>query len=333
MRTIASPFIVAEISANHLGSLERALQIVAAAAEAGADGVKFQAWTPGTMVLDPDLVMHGGNWDGQRLARLYEDAYTPWEWFPELFLLARRLGLTPSASVFDMGALTFLEEIGCPSYKIASFEITDLRLIRAVATTGKPMVISTGMADRYEIQQAVDAAAGADSITLLKCTSAYPADCSQVNLDAMNVMRALWKTRVGLSDHTPGIAAAVCAALMGAAMIEKHLTLNRGDGGPDAAFSMEPDEFAAMVEGCRQASQVIGRPTLGPTMSEAPQLALRRSLYFARDMAPGEVVDAEALVTARPALGLSPHRFDSLLNKVLTRSVSAGQPVLSDDFK
>lgn len=327
------PFIVAEISANHLGSLERALEIVNAAAAAGADGVKVQAWTKGTMVLDPDLVMHGGNWDGQRLARLYEEAYTPWEWFPEIFVRAKRLGLVPSASVFDTYALAMLEELACPVYKIASFEITDLRLIRAVAATGKPMVISTGMADRYEIQQAVDAAEGCASLTLLKCTSAYPADCSEVNLDAMQHMGTLFKAHIGLSDHTRGTAVAIVAAAAGASMIEKHLTLSRADGGPDAAFSMEPHEFANMVYGCRQAVACWGQAKIGPTPSEEPQLALRRSLYFARDMEAGEVLDSGALVTARPAMGLSPHRFDSLIGKTMPRAVKRGDPVTEESFK
>jgi N-acetylneuraminate synthase len=284
------------------------------------------------MVLDPDLVMHGGHWDGQRLARLYEEAYTPWEWFPELFLLARRLGLIPSASVFDVGALTFLEEIGCPIYKIASFEITDLRLIRAVAATHKHLVISTGMADCYEIQQAIDASAGCGKLTLLKCTSAYPADCSDSNLHAMNMLQRVYQEPVGLSDHTPGIAAAVVASSMGATMIEKHLTLRRADGGPDSAFSMEPEEFKALVVGCRQATAVMGKSEIGPTTAEEPQLALRRSLYFLRDMEAGAVIESGDLVTARPAIGLSPHRLDGLVGKVLTKPVAKGEPVTNEAF-
>lgn len=327
------PFIVAEISANHLGSLDRALAIVDAAAKAGADAVKVQAWTPGTMVLDPDLVIHGGNWDGMRLARLYEEAYTPLEWFPQIQARANATGMEAFASVFDINALRVLQEMGCSTYKIASFEILDLRLINAAAATGMPLVISTGMADEFEIRQAV-MACGEDGapITLLKCTSAYPADCRDANLEGMQRLR-IFGHRVGLSDHTPGIAAAIGATMLHASMIEKHLTLRRADGGPDAAFSMEPEEFKAMVEGCEQASHMMGIPHFGPLKAEAPQLALRRSLYFARDMEPGEVVDAAALVTARPALGLSPHRFDSLIGKPVTVTVRRRDPVTDEAFK
>lgn len=268
-------FIVAELSANHNGSLDRALRLVDAAAQAGADAVKFQLYDPDKMAPS-DLVIESGPWAGRNARELYREAMTPREWFLPLFDHARRCGIEAFSSVFDIDGLAFLESLGCPRYKIASFEILDLELIRAVAAAGKPLIISTGMATLEEIGSAVFHAGRCDGLTLLKCTSAYPAPPWHANLQTITHLRVRFPhVDVGLSDHTLGIGAAVAATVLGASLIEKHLTLSRADGGPDAAFSSEPHEFAAMVKACREAAQAIGEVRYGPTESERPQLQLR----------------------------------------------------------
>lgn len=278
--------IVAEISANHLGSYERAVRLVETAAAVGADCVKFQTFTPEQMV-DEDLVLDIGPWEGRKAIDLYREAHTPREWHKPLFKRASELGLTPFSSVFHPDDVAFLETLDCPIYKISSFEITDLALIRAAARTGKPIVISTGMASNAEIDRAVIAAypAGCRDLTLLKCTSAYPAPESEANLATMVdlprgsgvlVDGVRKPTAYGLSDHTLGIGVAVAAVALGASMIEKHLTLRRADGGPDAAFSMEPEEFAQLVTECRRAAAALGTVRYGPTASEHSNVALRR---------------------------------------------------------
>lgn len=321
--------MVAEISANHGGTLARAMQIVQAAAAAGADAVKFQTWTPGTMVRDTDHVLQDGPWKGRRLADLYEEAYTPMEWLGDLFAAARAAGVKAFSTPFDAGALAALERLGCPMYKIASFELVDLPLIRAVARTGKPMILSTGMATDVEISDAVEAArgCGARNITLLQCTSAYPANAAEANLSTMLHMRATWECPVGLSDHTPGTAVAAVAAALGATVIEKHLTLRRADGGPDAAFSLEPDEFARLVTDCRQAAVAMGRVAYGPSAGEAAQVPLRRSVHLARDVEPGHILTAEDLTTARPATGVSPRFFGRLIGRTMRTAQRAGAPL------
>ncbi len=270
--------IVAELSANHLGRFERALAIIEAAARAGADAVKLQTFTPEQMV-DPDATIPEGPWAGANLIDLYQAAHTPRDWHQALFARARELGLECFSSAFHPSDVDFLESIGCPRYKIASFELTDLQLIRYAAATGKPIVISTGMATLAEIAAAVEAAEAAPSITLLRCTSAYPAEAKDAHLITMEDMRYAFDGRceVGLSDHSMGIGVAIAAAVMGATMIEKHLTLSRADGGPDAAFSMEPHEFAQMVTECRRAVEAIGEVRYGPSTAEAAHLRLRRA--------------------------------------------------------
>ena len=274
-----TPFIVAELSCNHGGSLDRALELVRAAADAGANAVKLQTWTPGTMVSDHAAVMETGPWAGQNLAKLYEEAHTPWHWHKPIFDYAQSRGIEAFSTPFDVGALEFLETLGCPRYKIASFEIIDLDLIKSVAATGKPLIMSTGMATRKEIALATVAAYSQKcrDLTLLKCTSAYPASAEDANLATMQALaRGYPWCGVGLSDHTRGIGVAVGAAALGATVIEKHLTLLRADGGPDAAFSMEPDEFEDMVIACRQAAAAIGRVYFGPTIAEMPMVEVRR---------------------------------------------------------
>lgn len=274
----AGPFIVAEIGANHLGLYGKALSLIDAAAKAGADAVKLQTFTPEQMAA-PGKVIEEGPWAGRELLQLYRETHTPREWHEALFRHAKAQSLIVFASVFHPDDVDFLETLDCPIYKIASFEILDTKLIRHAAGTGKPLVISTGMATLGEIALAVHAAkqAGCRDLTVLKCTSAYPADCSEANLGAMSeIRRTLDAHKVGLSDHTPGSAVAVAATALGATMIEKHLTMSRRWGGPDAAFSMEPDEFAVMVSDCRRAAQAVLGDQIGPTAGERAHLSLRR---------------------------------------------------------
>lgn len=267
--------IVAELSSNHLGSLDRALALIDAAADAGADAVKFQCWTPGTMAREPDKVIDSGPWVGKTHGQLYKECETPWEWFPVMIGHAKDRGIPWFSSVFDLQALGFLEGLGCPRYKISSFELTDLLLINACAKTGKPVVLSVGMAKVEEIWAAVQRVP-LSKLTLLKCTSAYPAAVSDANLATMVAMSGWFTNRVGLSDHTRGTVVAVAAVALGAKMIEKHLTLNVADGGPDSSFSLEPHQFKNLVENCRDAEDAIGTVRYGPLPSEQ-YVGLRRT--------------------------------------------------------
>ena len=278
------PFIVAELSANHLGSLGRALKIVEAAKAAGADAIKFQTFQVESLVADPDRVLSSGPWAGSSLRALYSQAITPRQWHETLFAYARANEIEPFSTPFSPDDVDFLEELRCTRYKIASFEIVDHELIRRAANTGKPLIMSTGMALYEEIRQAVQVAfeAGNRMVTLLKCTSAYPASAADANLRQMQHMRAEFACATGLSDHTLGIGVPVAATVLGARIIEKHLTLSRADGGPDAAFSLEPHEFRQMVDACRDAAAAIGEVRYGPTASEAPQLELRGRTVRAR---------------------------------------------------
>ena len=297
------PFIVAEMSANHLGSLKRALDIVEVAAAAGADGLKVQTWTPGRMCVSKDVVLQHGPWAGRHLADLYEEAFLPWEWHRPIFDRARALGLVPFSAAFDWEAVDFLETLGVDRHKVASFELTDLPLIRYMAGKGKPMILSTGMATEKEIDEAVLAADNGLPRTLLKCTSAYPAPMDSMNLRALRDMDEQFPAYVGLSDHTLGHIAPVVATALGATYIEKHLTLSRADGGPDAGFSMEPQEFANMVGAVRRTVAALGEVRYGPQPGEDP--SLRRSLWVLRDIHAGEPLRfGDNVVTARPARGL-----------------------------
>ena len=269
------PFIVAEISANHLGSLERALRLIEEAKLAGADAVKFQTYQPQTLAPDPEYVISSGPWAGSKARDLYCQAQTPRRWHQTLFAYARAVGIEPFSTPFSPDDVDFLEEFDCPRYKIASFELVDHELIRYAAKTGKPLIMSTGMASLNEIDDALLAAmnGGCEDLTLLKCTSGYPAPVSEANLICLK--RWPWGCKFGISDHTLGIAVPVAATALGAVMIEKHITMSRADGGPDAAFSLEPHEFAQMVQACRDAAEAIGEVRYGPTESEKPQLAFR----------------------------------------------------------
>ena len=321
------PFIVAEMSANHLGSLDRAMKIVEAAADAGADAIKLQTWSPDTMCIDRGYTLHHGPWAGRTLFDLYREAWTPWEWHKPLFDYARHLGLIPFSAAFDRESVDFLETLGVDRHKVASFELTDLPLIRYMASKGKPMILSTGMATQDEIEQAYWAAReNNSSITLLRCTSAYPADPADARLGYGLLHHAHLP---GLSDHTLGIGVAVAATALGATMIEKHLTLSRADGGPDAGFSMEPHEFKQMVVECHRAAAALGYAKYGPGPNESTDL--RRSLWIAKDIYPGDLlVLGDNIVTARLAFGLSPST--DLTNRLASRSLRAQTPLTPGDL-
>src|SRR3954471_11670335 len=328
------PFIIAEMSGNHNQSLDRALAIVEAAAKAGAHALKLQTYTADTMTLDLD---HGeffiddpnSLWKGNSLHKLYQQAYTPWEWHKPIFERARALGMIPFSSPFDASAVDFLEQLGVSCYKIASFENTDLPLIRKVAATGKPMIISTGMATVADIDEAVRCAreAGCKDLVLLKCTSTYPAAASDTNLLTIPHMRALFGCEVGLSDHTFGIGAGVASVALGSSVIEKHFTLSRTDGGVDSTFSMEPDEMAALVVETERAWMALGQIYYGLTEKEHKSQIFRRSLYVAEDLAAGDALTESNLRIIRPGLGLPPKYFESLIGMRVGRAVRRGTPM------
>ncbi|MEO6079211.1 MAG: pseudaminic acid synthase [Steroidobacteraceae bacterium] len=332
--TGAPPIVVAELSGNHNGSLDRALEIVDAIAASGAHALKLQTYTAATMTLDiaeREFVIDNPRslWHGRNLFELYQEAHTPWEWHVPLFERARKHGLVPFSSPFDATAVDFLESLDAPAYKIASFENRDLALIRRVAGTGKPVVISTGLASIAEIQLAVHAAreAGCKDLVLLKCTSNYPADPTASNLRTIPYLRELFGCEVGLSDHTMGTAAAIASVALGSVMVEKHVTLRRSDGGVDSAFSLEPAELADLVTGSRTAWQALGGVQSEPTAEERPSLIFRRSLYVCADLAAGDVFTAENLRAIRPGYGLSPQYLEVLLGKRVNQDVRRGTPM------
>jgi pseudaminic acid synthase len=328
------PYLIAEMSGNHNQSLERALEIVDAAAAHGADAVKLQTYTAATMTLNlrmPGFVIKDPNslWAGRQLYELYEEAHTPWVWHAPIMAHARSHGMACFSSPFDATAVDFLESLDAPAYKIASFEVTDLPLIRRVAATGKPMIMSTGMATAGEIDEAVRAArgAGCHDLVLLKCTSTYPATADNTNVSTIPHMRTLFGCEVGLSDHTMGCGVSVAATALGATVIEKHFTLRRADGGVDSTFSMEPLELRQLREETERAWQAVGQVRYGPTAAEMKSLAFRRSLYIAQDMRAGEVLTPENLRCVRPGFGLPPQHLDSLLGQRIGRDAVAGTPM------
>jgi N-acetylneuraminate synthase len=326
------PYLVAELSGNHNGKLERALELMTAAKEAGADAVKLQTYTADTITIDsdrPEFRIHGGPWDGRRLYDLYAEAHTPWEWHEALFAKGRELGLAVFSSPFDFTAVDFLEQLGAPAYKIASFECVDLPLIRRCASTGKPLIISTGLANPEEIGEAVDTArqGGANDIVLLHCVSAYPAPAEQYNLNRMPKLRRRFGVAAGLSDHTLGSATAVAATAMGAALIEKHMTLARADGGPDSGFSLEPAEFARLAADVREAWAGLGDGAFVRQAAEAPNAIFRRSLYVVEDVRAGETFTARNVRSIRPGYGLAPKHYDAVLGRKATRDAARGTPI------
>lgn len=333
----ARPYLIAEMSGNHNQSLERALMIVDAAAEAGADAVKLQTYTANTMTLDvrsPGFIIDDAKslWAGRQLHSLYDEAHTPWGWHPAIIERAHSRGIQCFSSPFDASAVDFLESLAVPAYKIASFENTDLPLIRRVARTGKPMIISTGMASIGEIDEAIRAATegGCEEIVLLKCTSTYPATPENTNIRTIANMRDTFKCEVGLSDHTMGCGVAVASVAFGATVIEKHFTLSRADGGVDATFSLEPVEFALLRSEADRAWQSLGRVVYGGTQAEVNSRAFRRTLYVALDMKQGDSFTAQNLRAVRPGFGLAPKYYDLLLGKRVNRDVTAGTPMSWD---
>lgn len=334
----APPFVIAEMSANHNGSIDTALRIIEAAKQAGADAVKMQTYRPDTITLDCDseeFRIRGGLWDGRSLYELYQEAHTPWEWHAPLFEHARRLGITIFSSPFDTTAVDLLEELDAPAYKIASFEAVDLPLIKYVAATGKPMIISTGMADAQEIQEAIDAAraGGCKQLAILHCVSGYPAPASDYNLRTVTDMAERFGLVTGLSDHTLDNTTAIASVALGAAIIEKHFTLDRSGGGPDDSFSLEPGELAALCQGARTAWEAIGRVDYGRKSSEQGNAQFRRSLYFVRDLKAGEVVTADAVRSVRPGYGLPPKMLPWVLGRRLRTDVVRFTPVATDCFE
>lgn len=328
------PYIIAELSGNHDGSLERALEIVDAVAAAGADALKLQTYTADTMTIDADgdefLISEPSSlWHGRRLHELYKQAHTPWEWHEPIFDRSRKHGLAAFSAPFDTTAVDFLETLQVPAHKIASFECTDHTLIRRAAATGKPLIISTGLASAAEVDAAVSAAhaAGSTDLLVLKCTSAYPTSPTDSNLATIPHLEQLTGAPVGLSDHTQGIGAAVAAVALGAVAIEKHVTLSRADDTVDAAFSLEPHEIAQLVVEARRAWEAVGQVHYGPTEAERDSLRLRRSLYVVEDITAGQPLTPDNVRSIRPGYGLPPSHLQELMGLRVTRDVPRGTPV------
>jgi len=329
------PYIIAELSANHNGSLERALQTIDAAHRCGASAIKLQTYTAETMTIDcdrEDFMINGGLWDGYKLYDLYQWAQTPFEWHQAMFAHARKLGITVFSTPFDESAVDLLEQLDAPAYKIASFENTDLPLIRYVAKTGKPMIVSTGMATEDEIAEAVDAAhiAGCKELVLLHCISSYPAPMDQANIRQLAELGRRFDVVPGLSDHTLGTTASVAAVALGACVIEKHFTLSRADKGPDSEFSIEPDELKRLCQETYDAWQALGQAGYDRQPAETGSKVFRRSIYFVRDLPAGSVIGPEDIRRIRPGMGLAPKHFDDLLGKKLKVAVEQGMPTSWD---
>ena len=333
-----APYIIAEMSANHNGSIENAFKIIEQAKRCGADAVKLQTYTADTITLNsraPEFMIRGTLWDGQSLHELYQKAHMPWDWHKPLFDFAREQGITIFSSPFDFSAVDLLESLNAPAYKIASFEMVDLPLIRYVAQTGKPMIISTGMADADEIAEAVAAAksAGCRELVVLHCVSGYPAPSADYNLRTLPDMAVRFGTLVGLSDHTLDNTTAVASVVLGACVIEKHFTLDRNGGGADDSFSLEPDGLQALCRDSKTAWQALGRVHYGLKSSEQGNVQFRRSLYFVKDLQKGDTIDETCIRSVRPGFGIAPKHFDELIGKRLTRNVQANTKTDWADFE
>jgi N-acetylneuraminate synthase len=326
------PFIIAEMSANHNGNLDTALRIIEAAKKAGADAVKLQTYTPDTITLDsdaPEFHIRGGLWDGRTLYDLYREAHMPWDWHAPLFAHARKVGITIFSSPFDTTAVDLLEDMNAPAYKIASFEAVDLPLIKYVASTGKPMIISTGMADAEEIGEAIEAAraGGCHELAILHCVSGYPAPAADYNLATLPEMQRRFGLVTGLSDHTLDNTTAISSVALGASIIEKHFTLDRSGGGPDDSFSLEPGELAALCKDARTAWSALGKVDFGRKSSEQGNAQFRRSLYFVKDLKAGDLITEDAVRSVRPGFGLAPKHLDAVLGRRVKTDVNHGVAV------
>nr|WP_226000511.1 pseudaminic acid synthase [Paenibacillus sp. BJ-4] len=335
--TNTRPFIIAEMSGNHNQSLDRALRIVEAAADAGVDALKIQTYTAETMTLNINsgefyIKDEGSLWEGKSLYDLYQEAYTPWEWHEPIFNRCNELGIIGFSTPFDSTAVDFLESLNVPAYKIASFENTDIPLIKKVASTGKPVIISTGMATIAELEEAVQAVreTGNNQIVLLKCTSTYPASPENTNIRTIPHLKDLFNTQVGLSDHTMGVGVAVSSVALGATVIEKHFTLSRADGGVDSTFSLEPNEMKSLVMETERAWQSLGGISYGATDAEKASLQFRRSLYISENMQAGDILTEKNVRAIRPGYGLPPKYIDQLLGKPVRKNVSKGTPISWD---
>lgn len=329
------PYVIAELSANHNGSLEIAKNIILEAKRSGADAVKLQTYRPDTITLDcdsDDFRIEGGLWDGRSLFELYEEAHMPWEWHEPLFEYAREIGITIFSSPFDKTAVDLLEKLNAPAYKIASFEAVDLPLIRYVAGTGKPMIISTGMADVGEIEEAINAAreGGCKELAILHCVSGYPAPAEDYNLRVIPDMQNRFGLVTGLSDHTLDNVTAVTSVAVGASIIEKHFTLDRSGGGPDDSFSLEPSELAALCRDSKTAWRSMGKIDYGRKSSETANVKFRRSLYFIKNMKAGDVITSDSVSSVRPGFGMAPKYLDDVVGKRLLSDVKYADPVLKE---
>ena len=329
------PFIIAEMSGNHNGELARAFAIMEAAKESGADAVKLQTYTADTMTIDcdgPGFVVEAGPWKGRRLYELYQEAFTPWDWHEPLFAKGRELGISVFSSAFDASAVDFLNDLGAPAFKIASFEATDLPLIEKAASSGKPLIVSTGMCSSAEIAEAVGAArrAGAAGLVLLHCVSAYPATPEEYDLRTIPDLGEAFDVLTGLSDHTLGIAASVAATALGACVIEKHFTLRRADGGVDSTFSLEPHELEALVENTRAAHAALGKVDHALSEQERGFLPYRRSVYVVQDIAEGDTLTVDNVRVIRPAYGLPPKEYPNVLGRQAARDLKRGEPLAHD---
>ena len=328
----APPYIIAEISANHNGNIDNAFKIIDMAKRCGADAVKMQTYTPDTITLDSskeDFVIKDGLWKGRTLYQLYEWAHTPWEWHAELFEYSKKVGITLFSTPFDATAVTFLEELNTPAYKIASFECTDLNLIKRVASTNKPLIISTGMANDSEIGDAVDTALkfGSGELTLLHCVSGYPSPADEYNLRTIADMKEKFGVQVGLSDHTLNNVTAITAVSLGAVMVEKHVTLDRNGGGPDDSFSLEEVGLRELCSSTKTAWQAIGKVNYERTEAEKGNVKFRRSLYFVRSLQEGDVIQEGDIRSVRPGFGLPPKYYDEIIGLKVLKSVDANTPV------
>ncbi len=333
-----APYIIAEMSANHNGNIDNAYEIIKSAYAAGVDAIKMQTYTPDTITLNcdsEDFKIRGGLWDGRTLYDLYQEAYTPWEWHKPLFEHARKLGITIFSSPFDNTAIDLLEDLNAPAYKIASFEAVDLPLIKYAASTGKPMIISTGMADAEEISEAIEAAreGGCKELAILHCVSGYPAPSEDYNLRTIPDMIERFGLVTGLSDHTLDNTTAIASVALGASIIEKHFTLDRSGGGPDDSFSLEPTEMAALCHGAKTAWAALGKVDYGRKSSEQGNAKFRRSLYFVKDLQANEVITPDAVRSVRPGFGLPPKYFDTVIGKRTVRAIASGTPVDAQDFE